>query len=191
MTHLTSKSYFVFAWWIITSFLFSCNAQTGQQHFKKGISYFKLADHSDYYDQEGLQNAIVEFEKSIKKGYADREVFDRLTWSYHLLNHDIKNSERVYTIGLKYLPTDIEFYFRRGNDRKELKKFQAAFDDFDKAILLDTVRHYEYISDAIYQRGAMRFILGDTVNSFKDWQAAQKITDHELRTYDDYCQLWK
>ena len=191
MTYQTSKSYFLFAWLTITIFLFSCNVQTGQQHYKKGLDYFKSADHGDYHNQEGLQKAIVEFEEAIKKGYTNRDVFDRLTWSYHLLNHDIKNSERIYTIGLKYFPRDIEFYFRRGDDRKELKKFQTAFDDFDKAILLDTAKHYEYINDAIYQRGAMRYILGDTVTAFKDWQAAQKITDHELRTYDDYCQLWK
>jgi tetratricopeptide (TPR) repeat protein len=191
MTHRTSKLYSFVLWVTLTILVFSCNFQSGRQHYEKGLSYFKLADHGDYNDQEGLKKAIAEFEKAVKNGYADRDVFDKLTWSYHLLNHDIKNSERVYTIGLKYYPKDIEFYFRRGDDRKELKKFKPAFDDFDQAILLDTAKHYEYISDAFYQRGAMRYILEDTINAFKDWQIAQKMTNHELRTYDDYCQLWK
>jgi len=191
MIHKKSKSHFLFACLAIATFLFSCHFQTGQQHYEKGLTYFKLADHGDYHDQEGLDKAINEFEKAIKGSYTDRDVFDKLTWSYHLLNHDIKNSERVYTIGLKYYPKDIEFYSRRGDDRKELKKYKAALDDFDKAILLDTAKRYEYINETIYERGAMRYILGDTINAFKDWQLAQKLTDHELRTYDDYCQLWK
>jgi hypothetical protein len=74
---------------------------------------------------------------------------------------------------------------------KNSKKYKPALDDFDKAILLDTAKRYEYINETIYERGAMRYILGDTINAFKDWQLAQKLTDHELRTYDDYCQLWK
>jgi tetratricopeptide (TPR) repeat protein len=191
MTYRIPKSYFLLTWLTIITFLFSCNFPTGQQHYERGLSYFKLADHGDYHDPDGLGKAINEFEKGIKKSYTDRDVFDKLTWSYHLLNDDNENSERVYSIGLKYYPKDIEFYFRRGDDRKELKKYKAALDDFDKAIVLDTAKQYEYINDAIYQRGAMRYILGHTINAFKDWQAAQKITNHELRTYDDYCQLWR
>ena len=176
----------------VTVVLFSCDTfQTGQQLYKIGLEHFKSADHECYHDHDGLSKAIVDFEKSIDKGFKERDVFDKLTWSYLLLNRDNENAERIYSLGLQAFPNDIEFYFRRGGCRKELKKHKEAFDDFNQAILLDTTRKYEYINNAFYERGAMRYILGDTINADKDREIAKSITDHELRTYQDYCQLWK
>ncbi len=177
---------------IVTIALFSCNSfQTGQQLYKIGLEHFKSADHGDYHDHDGLSKAIFYFEKSIEKGFMERDVFDKLTWSYLRLNGDKQNAERVFSLGLQTFPNDIEFYFRRGGCRKELKKHKEAFDDFNQAILLDKTRKYEYINNAFYERGAMRYILGDTTNAEKDREIAKNITDHELRTYHDYCQLWK
>jgi tetratricopeptide (TPR) repeat protein len=176
----------------LTIVLISCDTfQTGQQLYKSGLDHFKSADHGDYHDHDGLSKAILDFEKSIDKGFKERDVFDKLTWSYLLLNSDNQNAERVYSLGLQTFPNDIEFYFRRGGCRKELKKHKQALDDFNQAILLDTTRKYEYINNAFYDRGAMRYILGDTINADKDREIAKSITDHELRTYQDYCQLWK
>ena len=172
--------------------LFSCDTfQTGQQLYKSGLNHYKSADHDDYHDHDGLNKAILDFEKSIDKGFKERDVFDKLTWSYLLLNSDNQNAERVYSLGLQTFPNDIEFYFRRGGCRKELKRHKQAFEDFNQAILLDTTRKYEYINNAFYERGAMRYILRDTINADKDREIAKSITDHELRTYHDYCQLWK
>ena len=172
--------------------LFSCDTfQTGQQLYKSGLDHFKSADHGDYHDHEGLSKAILDFEKSIGKGFRARDVFEKLSRSYLLLNGDNQNAERVYTLGLQTFPDDIEFYFRRGNCRKVLRKHKLAYDDFNQVIIRDTTRKYEYLNDAFYERGAMRYILGDTVNADKDREFAKSITDHELRTYQDYCQLWK
>lgn len=172
--------------------LVSCdNSQTGEQLYKSGLAHFESSDHGDYHDQEGLKKAINKFEKSIEKGFKERDVFDRLTWSYQLLSSDNENAERIYSLGLIAFQNDIEFYFRRGGCRKELKKHKEAFEDFDRAILLDTIRKYEYLNSAFYERGAMSFILGDTINAEKDREIAQNMTDHELRTYQDYCRLWE
>jgi tetratricopeptide (TPR) repeat protein len=170
----------------------SCENFKGGQHFyEAGLKYYQEADGGDVYDYQGMKNAIVNFEKAIEKGYKKREVFDKLTWSYRLLNQDNENMERVYSLALEHYPNDVEFYFRRGDCRKELKKHKQAFDDFNKAIQLDTTRNYEYINDAFYERGAMRFILGDTVNADKDREIAKSMTEFDLRTYQDYCKLWK
>jgi tetratricopeptide (TPR) repeat protein len=176
----------------VTIVLFSCDIlQTGQQLYKSGLDHYKSADHGDTQDYVALTKAIADFEKSIKKGFKDRDVFNKLTWSYLWLKGDKQNAEKVYSLGLQTYPNDIEFCFRRGGCRKELKKHQQAYEDFNQTILLDSTRKYEYINDAFFERGAMRYILGDTINAKKDREIAQSLTDHDLKTYKDYCQLWK
>jgi tetratricopeptide (TPR) repeat protein len=165
--------------------------QTGRQLYESGLDHYRDADHGDYHEGEGLSEAIKDFEKSIQKGYKDRDVFDKLALSYNFLNQDLVNEERVYSLGLLAHPKDIKFYYRRGDCRKELKKHKAAFEDYNEVVVLDTAKESEYLSSALYERGAMRYILGDTTNANRDREIAQSITDHELRIYSDYCQLWK
>lgn len=161
--------------------------KTGEQYYQSGLVHFKSGDHGDYHDLEQIELAIENFEKSIKKGFKQRDVFDKLTWSYRFLNDDNENMERIYSLALSNFPKDIEFYFRRGACRKELKEHKAALKDFDQAILIDKKRQYEYINDVFYERGAMKYILGDTINANKDRILAQRMTDYDLRTYEDYC----
>ena len=165
--------------------------QTGQQLYESGLNHFKLADDEDYHDQEGLKKAITYFEKSIIKGYKNYDIFEKLALIYILLDNDQKNAERIYTIGLANFPNDIEFYFRRGQCREVLKQFRESLADFDKTITLDTLFKYIYISRAFYERGAMKFLLGDNAGAENDWKNAQRITDYELRTYTDYCRKFK
>ncbi len=178
--------------WLVVLILASCdNLHTGKGLYRSGLAYYKASDHGDYHNLKLLEKAINKFEKSIKKGFGERDVFDRLATSYILLSDDNESAERIYSLGLKALPSDIEFFFDRGNCRKKLKDHQGAFFDFNQAISLDTTKTYEYRYSAYYERGAMRYILGDTVNATKDRVIAQKMTDYDLRTYHDYCQLWK
>lgn len=172
--------------------LSSCdNLQTGKGLYRSGLVYYKAADHGDYFNLKLLEKAINKFEKSIKKGLEERDVFDKLATSYILLNNDRESAERIYSLGLKKHPNDIEFYFYRGNCRKELKEYHGAFSDFNQAISLDKKEEYVYRNSTYYERGAMRYILGDTVNAFEDRAIAQKMTDHALRAYSDYLRLWK
>jgi tetratricopeptide (TPR) repeat protein len=142
----------------------------------------------DYQENDKVESAIYYFEKANKKGFVKRELFDKLSYCY-LISNDNRNSEKILTIGLIHYPNDAEFYFDRANCRKDLKNFTGAFLDYDKVIVLD--KNFKYLNEAIYDRGAMRYILGDTIKANIDRQEAQKITDHDLRTYADYCQLWK
>ena len=153
-----------------------------------GASKLNAGDHGDYHDEGKIQSATFYFEKSVKKGFSKRELFEKLSYCY-LLSNDNRNAERILTIALNYYPNDSEFYFDRGNCRKELKNFNGALMDYDKVASID--KSFKYLNNLIYYRGAMRYILGDTVNANVDWLAAQRITDHELRTYADYCQLWR
>ena len=161
---------------------------SGKSYYEAGLKNYKNADHEDYHDMDGLLNAKQYFEKAIKSGYDGRDVFEKLSMCYTFLD-DKGNAERVYSLGLTHFPKDIEFYFYRGNIRKELKNHKGAFSDYDKVVSLDTTRRY--FKDAVYYRGAMSYILGDKKSANADWKTAQKITDYELRTYPDYCQLWE
>lgn len=182
----------ILLFWMLSSILLSCDSlQTGRQLYESGLDNFKAADHGDYHNDEGLAEAIKDFEKSIEKGFNERDVFEMLAQSYHFLNQDLENEERVYSLGLEAHPGDFEFHYYRGECRKELKNQKGAFEDFDDVIALDTARNGEYVSDAFYERGAMRYILGDTINANKDREVAQSLADYELRTYSDYCRLWK
>jgi len=197
MTAQLTKTFVLFLCITLTTSILSCNFfKGGNDYYQSGLKEFNStnfvkSDAYGYDDLEKLKIAINDFEKSIEMGYHQRDVFDNLTWCYWYLNQDNTNMERVYSLGLKSFPNDVEFYYRRGNCRERLNKYKEAFEDFNKAILLDTTRKYEYISDAFYERGAMRYILGDKVNANNDREIAQKSTKDELKTYKVYCQRWK
>ena len=156
--------------------------------YKIGTKRLRAADHGDYYDSDKVKSAIYYFEKATKKGVAKRELFDKLSYC-HLISNDNRNAEKILTIGIIHYPNDAEFYFDRANCRKDMRNFNGALLDYTKVIVLD--KNFEYLNEAIYYRGAMRYILGDTIHANIDRQEAQKITDHELRMYSDYCQSLK
>ena len=156
--------------------------------YKIGANRLTAADHGDYQENDKVKSAIYYFEKANKKGFVKRELFDKLSYCY-LISNDNHHAEKILTLGLIHYPNDAEFYFDRANCRKDLKNFTGAFLDYDKAIVLD--KNFKYLNEAIYDRGAMRYILGDTIKANVDRQEARKITDHALRTYADYCQQWK
>jgi tetratricopeptide (TPR) repeat protein len=156
--------------------------------YKVGLNKMKQGDHGDYHDPPLIEKAAMYFEKAIKKGYDKRDVYDKLSTCYHRLD-DNKNAERIYSLGLEKYSQAVEFFFYRGNCRKESKNHRGAFEDYDKVVSLDTGSRY--FKNVIYYRGAMSYILGDTTAAHKDWLKAQKITDHELRDYADYSKLWR
>jgi tetratricopeptide (TPR) repeat protein len=156
--------------------------------YRIGLNKMKQGDHGDYNDPTLIQKAAFYFEKAIQKGYDERDVYDKLSTCYHWLG-DNKNAERIYSLGLKTYPQDVEFLFYRGNCRKEFKNHLGAFEDYNKVVSLDTASRY--LKNAIYYRGTMSYILGDTSSAHNDWLKAQKITDYELRDYADYSQLWR
>ncbi|HAS45777.1 MAG TPA: hypothetical protein DCS93_35175 [Microscillaceae bacterium] len=158
----------------------------GKLLYEIGKMKYRLGDHGDYHT--GLESTIYFLEGAIRKGVAERKVFDILSTCY-LLSGKNKDAERVFTLALKHYPRDAEFYFYRGNARKKLSNFKSAYKDYDKLISLD--RNFKYIKDVYYDRGAMAHMLGDINEANKDWHKAQKLANYELRSYEDYCQSLK
>jgi tetratricopeptide (TPR) repeat protein len=156
--------------------------ELGTEEMKDGRDY-------DVIHPGRLRQATKYFQLAIDKGYKDKEIYSNAYWCYAMLNENAK-SEDVLSQGIELYPSEIEFYFRRGEMRKEMKKHQLALDDFNSAVQLDSGK-YEYLYSVHYDRGAMKYILGDSLGSMKDWHSASKIAPHELRSYSDYCRLWK
>lgn len=161
---------------------------SGRMLYSLGLNKYNTGDHGDYYDDDKIKSAAWYFEKAIGKGLKTRDVFDKLALCYLVLD-DERNADRAFTMGLEYFPKDAEFYFYRGNSRKEIKDFKGALADYSAVIEVQPI--FKYISDAYYYRGAMSYLLGDTIRAETDRIIAQKGKDHELRTYADYCQLFK
>lgn len=128
---------------------------------------------------------------SIIKGFKKYDLYENLALSYFHLNNDTKNAERIYTLGLSNFPGAVEFYFRRAQCREQLTLYKEALHDFDAVIRIDSLLRCEFINSAFYERGAMKFLLGDKTGAEHDRKQAQKFTDYELRTYEDYCQKFK
>ncbi|MBB4803067.1 tetratricopeptide (TPR) repeat protein [Flavobacterium nitrogenifigens] len=164
---------------------------SGQTYFERGEKSFKIGISTDVVDDSIFEDAIDNYEKAIDKGITKRAVFSNLVTSYLFFNRDDRNAKRTLNKAIEIYPNDAEFYFDRGNCEKELKNYKKAFLDYDKCVKLGETKNEDYIKDAIYRRGAMRYLLGDFANAAKDLKLAQSKTDHELRTYDDYCQLFK
>ena len=147
----------------------------GRPYFEKGLELYQLSDHDCTWDWEIIKKAIPEFEKAIDKGYKEREVFDKLASCYRHSNGDVKNAEIIYSRALTYYPDDYEFYIQRGDCRKSLKKYEDALKDYEKATSIKNAKFRDNYSNVIYDRGAIKYILGDTINAEADRKLATNI----------------
>lgn len=163
---------------------------SGETYFERGQKSFIAATETDVIEDSLFEDAIDNYEKAIDKGVKKRAVFSNLSKSY-FYNQDHQNAERILTEGIKFYPNEAEFYFYRASCKKDLKEYKGALLDYDKCVNLGDAKNTDFVKDAIYGRGAMRYLFGDFVNAEKDWKLAQLKTDYELRTYKDYCQLFK
>jgi tetratricopeptide (TPR) repeat protein len=162
--------------------------------YEQGLVEKRKGFNRDVINSEHLFKALINFRIAMIKGYKGREIFINTYWCYHEIDFGhpcYRSIETVLTKGLKYYPHDIEFYYRRANARLGLRKFKDALSDYDNAILYDKTRKYEYINDAFYNRGAIKYMLGNSTGAKYDFVNAQKITTYELRVYQDYCKQWK
>jgi len=190
-TSKSKNSYIIIFILIIGCLCYFVDLSSGKECYRKGLAYYEAADEECYFDEDGLEKAISYLEKALKRGVKERELYDKLAFGYSRLNEDEYNSERIYSLALQQYPKDIEFYFRRGQCRQGLKEYKKAYEDFNKAILIDTSKKYIYYSSLYYERGAMRFMTGDTLNAKKDLETAEKLDGHELRDYKDYCRKFE
>lgn len=58
-------------------------------------------------------------------------------------------------------------------------------------LLKITDSHIKYYYESVYERGCMKYIIGDKKSSQIDFDTAQKHIDYSLRTYDDYMNVYK
>jgi tetratricopeptide (TPR) repeat protein len=159
---------------------------SGRVLYEFGVEKCREADHGDYNDGDKMKRAAFYFEKAISSGFTQRDIYERLSGCYWKLGDKVK-VEYIYSLGIKQYPNDVDFYFYRGQCRKELKDAQGAFEDYDEVIRLNL--NYKYISEAYYDRGAMRYVLGDTLGAEADRLQTQKLVGSEWRTYEDYTYM--
>lgn len=149
----------------------------------------KTARQDDIIFADRFESAANYLQLSVDRGENDRVVFYDLFVCYDMSHHDDK-AEITLDKAIEFYPDDFEFHYLRGEKRKELKKHRLAFEDFNTALTLDSTEN-EQVYSAYYNRGAMTFILGDSLTAMKDWKTASKMVGRELRDYSDYCLVWR
>lgn len=148
----------------------------------------KSDEGNDAIDVQGKRQAAEYFERAIEKGYRDRNVYVKLYWAYTHIHSD-STIEEMLTDALEAYPNDVEFLFRRANSRLSQHKFHLAIEDYSRVI--STGSDFEYLYSAYYDRGAAKFMLGKREEAEKDIEMAQQLAPHQLRTYEDYSNLYK
>jgi tetratricopeptide (TPR) repeat protein len=163
---------------------------SGKMLYNLGVEDMEKGNHEDYNDWNKIESAIGYFEAAVNHGYDERNLFDSLAYCYHVLN-DKQNEIRVYSLGLAKYPNDAGFLFDRGTCYQEMKNPENALKDFD--VLIKTNPAYKYYNNAVFKRGAMRYILNDTLGAKADYVKARKINpkDYNFKLYFDYCRLWQ
>lgn len=132
-----------------------------------------------------IKEAARYFELALNKGYRSRDVFQNLYWCYKY-SYDGPAVERTLSQGLARYPTDQEFWCRRATARLEQEDFKLALQDFNKGLSLPA--KYQGLSEAFYERGAAKYMLGQKPAAEEDRTRAQNLSGDSLRTYEDYCQ---
>ena len=100
---------------------------SGQTYFERGKSSFLTATEDCNFEHQKLEYAIINFEKALKKGEKERELFDKLASSYSILNGDHYNAEKIYDKGIINYPNDAEFYFSRANCKKSKENLNLLY----------------------------------------------------------------
>ncbi|WP_210487132.1 tetratricopeptide repeat protein [Rufibacter aurantiacus] len=152
------------------------------------IGVEKSDEGTDVINTEELEVAAEFFERAISKGFKERTVFDKLGRAY-AHTADNATQEEMYSRALKEYPDDFEFLFRRAESRMEQHKYKPTLEDYDKVVKLGS--HSEYINHALYGRGAAWYLLGDTANAAKDFNALTRLTGNEWRDYEDYSKRFQ
>jgi tetratricopeptide (TPR) repeat protein len=161
---------------------------SGKMLYKIGLFQYRRGDHGDYDDWGKMKSAAFYFEKALYNGFRNKDLYEHLAHCYGILQDKV-NAEKTYTLGIEQYPKDVEFHFYRGAYRKELKDFRGAFIDYDSVIKLNPKS--EYIKNAYFDRGAMSYLLGDTVSAKFDRLQVKKLAGYDWRTYEDYCKRFQ
>ncbi|PRY05344.1 tetratricopeptide repeat protein [Pontibacter ummariensis] len=149
----------------------------------------KSDEGNDAIDVQGKRQAAEYFERAIEKGYRDRNVYVKLYWANIHIHSSDSTIEEMLTDALEAYPNDSEFLFRRADSRLSQHKYELAIEDYSEVI--KNGPDFQYLHSAYYNRGAAKFILGKREEAEKDREMAQQLAPHQLRTYEDYSNLYK
>ena len=155
--------------------------------YQRGLVVKEAGMGTDVISPAVLEEAAHYFELALDKGYCSRDVFQNLYWCY-ANSHNASAMEAALSRGLTRYPTDQEFWCRRADVRLKRRDFTSALADYNNGLRLPT--KYAYLSDAFYERGAAKYMLGQKQEAETDRTHAQMLSGDSLRTYEDYCQLF-
>ncbi|PKV62841.1 tetratricopeptide repeat protein [Pontibacter ramchanderi] len=135
----------------------------------------------------GNPNAFKEasyfFDALIEQGHGDRQTHDLLYWSYRY-DKNYAQAEAALSEALALYPDDLNFRYHRAEMRLELGKYEAALEDYNAVI--PAARSESFYYDALYGRGAARYMLGQKAEAEADRVKAQELTQDTLQTYTVY-----
>lgn len=93
----------------------------------------------------------------------------RLRGEAHMYNQNLKQAIEDFTRSLKDLPNEPVTLWRRGVSRRNLKQYDAAIDDFTRAIELSRGKHPRVFVDALYGRGYTYHLLSRLEPALRDY----------------------
>lgn len=158
---------------------------SGSQIYDMGKDEFKKGE-QDTNGTVSLEKAAKYFEKALKKGYKEKELFVSLYQCYDRLNNNDKVKETL-TKALELFPKDVELFYYKAAWEMETKNYQEAFKDFNSAITLPfDSAEFQLIDAAYYNRGAISFMQGDTAKAFEDYRKANQLAGDTLEAYEVY-----
>ncbi len=162
----------------------------GDQIYEMGKDEFKKGE-QDTNSTVGLEKAAKLFEKALKKGCKEKELFVSLYQCYDRINN-LPKVEETLNKALQVFPKDVELFYYRGQFEMEQKKWKEAYADFNTAVTLPfDSTEFTLIDAAYYNRGAISFINGDTAKANADYWKANALAGDTLESYPDYVKTIK
>lgn len=183
------------SFFLLSSILITVNAQTSEktnnnnacEFYHEGLEYFNRNFHEDYMNNGSSDTAIFIFEKAVKAGCKEYDLYFKLFFCY-VWEQDYKNAEKYISLAISADTTKHELYYWKGEMNMSLKNLDEALKDYKKYITIKTV---ENLQTGYYRCGAILYALGDTVTS-KEYmiKAIELNGGEELRDFNEFGKSW-
>ena len=157
------------SWVVVITSMFICGNLFAQ--LKKANQYFKL---------EQYQNAIINYEKVLKKDSSNKQAVQNIAFSYRKLK-DYNNAEKYYALATELNPKESSNYLYYGQALKNNNKIAAAKTQFEQFV--------EREPDSFIGR-----LMIQSCNDIKSWEVEEKAFEvsnvQNINSKDaDFCPL--